>query len=143
MDAGHDKIMCPANKCKQGSLLLGARQEDGTVAIFPEPLTISDEFIELVKNHPSAPEERFRFTNKCVTSGCKQWTGSACGVVERAVQFLDSVPSVDPHFPCSIRNNCRWFQQRGYDACRICPYILRDITEAEVDAYFEHQNIDS
>jgi hypothetical protein len=132
-----EKIMCPSNKLKQGSLLLGARQDDGTVAIFPQALAVDAEFINLAQNHPTPPEERFRFTNKCIEGGCKQWTGSECGVVNNAVKFLNAVAEIDPRFPCSIRSNCRWFLQKQYDACKICPYILTEITEAEVTKYFE------
>jgi hypothetical protein len=140
MDQNNDKIMCPAHRCKQGSLLLGARLENGTVAIFPEALAIDAEFIENAKNSPAPIEERFRFTNKCIEGGCKQWTGTACGVAERVVSFLDTVDEIDPHFPCSIRKNCRWFLQQQYDACKICPYILTEITETEVSDFFERQN---
>jgi hypothetical protein len=141
MSSPNDKIMCPSNRCKTGSMILGARGEDGVVAIFPEPLAIDAEFIELARQHPNAAEERFRFTNKCIENGCKQWTGTSCGVVSRAVQFLDAVNPIDPHFPCAIRSNCRWFLEKQYDACKICPYMLTEITEAEVSAYFEERNL--
>jgi hypothetical protein len=137
MSRGEDKIMCPANRCKPGSLLLGARSKNGTITIFPEALAINNEFIEIVKKNPEPPEERFRFTNKCIESGCKQWKNGGCGVVDRVVQFLDSVDEIDPNFPCSIRSNCRWFLQKQYDACKICPYVATEITESEVSAYFE------
>jgi len=138
MDHDNDKIMCPAHRCKQGSLLLGARLANGTVAILPEALMIDAEFIAQAKKHPVPAEERFRFTNKCIEGGCKQWTGTGCGVADRVVQFLDVVDEIDPHFPCSIRHRCRWFLQKQYDACKICPYVLTEITETEVSEYFEH-----
>jgi hypothetical protein len=45
-------------------------------------------------------------------------------------------PTVDPLPRCSIRANCRWFDQQGADACRVCPFVITDLTslETEVDA---------
>jgi hypothetical protein len=64
--------MCPSHRCKQGSKLLRVRQEDGIVAILPEALAINEVFISRAKQYETAPEERFRFTNKCIEGGCMQ-----------------------------------------------------------------------
>ena len=131
MNSG-DSIMCPSNRCKPGSKLLGIRQDNGTVTILPEAIPIDQDFIDKVKDHPRPPEQRFRFTNKCIENGCNQWTGKGCGVIEQVVQYLDNIPS-DKKLPeCSIRPRCRWFLQKGPDACRICPYVLTEITEDEI-----------
>lgn len=124
--------MCPSNRCKPGSKLLGVRQSDGTVSILPEPLPIDQEFIDKVTDHPRPPEQRFRFTNKCIENGCSQWNGKGCGVIEQAIQYLDKIPS-DSQLPrCSIRVHCRWFLQKGADACKVCPFVLTEITEKEI-----------
>ena len=34
-----------------------------------------------------------------------------------------------PH--CAIRRDCRWFAQRGADACAVCPRVVADIGGAE------------
>lgn len=125
--------MCPSNRCKPGSKLLGVRQEDGKVAILPEALPIDDTFIEKVKSDPIAPEQRFRFTNKCIEGGCNQWTGKGCGVIEDVVQYLDQIDANEPLPECSIRVHCRWFLQKGADACKICHYIITEITEKELE----------
>ncbi|MDB5223381.1 MAG: hypothetical protein JWN83_2048 [Chitinophagaceae bacterium] len=125
-------IACPSNRCKPGSKLLGIRQENGTVTILPEPLSIDESFIEKVKEHPVPAERRFRFTNKCIENGCNQWTGKGCGVIEEVVQYLDRIPVNEVLPPCSIRVHCRWFLQKGADACTICPYIITEITENEL-----------
>ena len=124
-------IMCPSNKCKPGSKLLGLRQDDGTISILPEALPIDESFIEKVKDHPLAPEQRFRFTNKCVENGCNQWTGKGCGVIDQVVQYLEHIPAKEELPKCSIRPSCRWFLQKGADACKVCPYIITEITEAD------------
>ena len=125
-------IACPSNRCKPGSKLLGIRQEDGKVAILPDALPIDDAFIEKTKEHPVPAEQRFRFTNKCIENGCNQWTGVGCGVIEEVVQYLSQVPAHETLPPCSLRVHCRWFLQKGADACRICPYIITEITEDSI-----------
>ena len=90
MDREGGKVMCPSARAKEGSRLLGVRQEDGTVAILPEPLPINKQFIEAA-SHGDPPEQRFRFTNKCVEGGCKQWNGKGCGIAEQIVKHMHRV----------------------------------------------------
>jgi hypothetical protein len=33
---------------------------------------------------------------------------------------------------CSILKNCRWYIQKGDDACKICFYVLIEIVEKEL-----------
>lgn len=127
-----NSVMCPSNRCKPGSKLLGVRQNNGVVSILPEALSIDQEFIDKVKEHPRPPEQRFRFTNKCIESGCNQWTDKGCGVIEEVIQYLDQIPSNEELPKCSIRFRCRWFLQKGANACKVCPYILTEITEQEL-----------
>jgi hypothetical protein len=127
-----NNLLCPSHRCKPGSQLLGVRQDDGTVAILPTPLPIDDDFISKVRQDEMAPEQRFRFTNKCVASGCNQWTGKGCGVVERIVQHLDDLPSIINLPACGIRDKCRWYRQRKADACKACPFIITEITVEQI-----------
>lgn len=127
-------ILCPAHRCKPGAQLLGIRQDDGTVAILPQALPIDEDFVRSAKEHPMPPEQRFRFTNKCAEGGCGQWTGTQCGIAQKMVALIDEVAAADTLFPCSIRPRCRWFLQQGADACRICPYVLTEITQEEAQA---------
>ena len=133
-----DSKMCPSHRCKPGSQLLAVRQEDGTVALLPQPLPVDEDFVAKTKQHEIPAEQRFRFTNKCIEGGCQQWNGKGCGVVERMVQYLDQVPVSDVLPACSIRPRCRWFSQKGADACKICPYVLTEITEEELKNTFAY-----
>jgi hypothetical protein len=143
--SGQDHIHCPSSRCKPGSELIGVRQDDGTVAILPTPLPVDKTFIEKVSHVSEAPEERFRFSNKCVESGCTQWTGSRCGVIDKFTGLFENLPSraalgetrsttaaAEENLPvCAIRPSCRWFLQSGPGACRACPYILTHVTEVD------------
>jgi hypothetical protein len=134
------KVLCPSSRAKPGAKLLGVRQDDGTVAILPTVFQIDLNFVENASKN-GKPEEQFRFANSCVESGCVQWSGSRCGVSDRALQHLDSIPLASELPECSIRPQCRWFLQSGPDACKICPYILTEITEEEALAYFTTNTI--
>jgi hypothetical protein len=112
-------------------------------------LPVDQHFVEVVSRDAAAPEQRFRFSNKCIESGCSQWTGSRCGVIDNVLQLLAGVPapgdiappaamapptpeqSTGPLPPCGIRPTCRWFLQSGADACRVCPYVVTHITEVD------------
>ena len=124
--------ICPSSRAKPGAQLLGVRQREGTIAILPQALPVDDDFMQVVQQDPTPPEQRFRFSNKCVENGCEQWTGKSCGVIERVVEYLDQVPVKQTLPACSIRPACRWYAQRGSDACRICPYVLTEITTEEL-----------
>ena len=127
-----EKILCPSSKCKTGSELLGVRQDDGTIAILPQTLAIDEDFIKKVNEDQVPAEQKFRFTNKCIEEGCAQWTGKACGVIEKIVSYLDVLPTKEKLPACSIRKNCRWFLQREGDACRACIFVITEITEQDV-----------
>jgi hypothetical protein len=43
------------------------------------------------------------------------------GITEAEITMPESVPN------CTIRSNCRWFDQTGYNACRVCPLVITDL----------------
>jgi hypothetical protein len=107
-----------------GSVLLGIHTADGLGFVLP-PLPLDDDFIRAAERADSTPEARFRFSEPCVERGCKQWTGSACGVVQRVLAA--EAPREDLDLPaCGIRQRCRWFAQEGPPACMVCPLIRTD-----------------
>lgn len=128
--AENDKIMCPSSKAQKGAQLLGVRQEDGKVAILPQTLMIDESFISEA-NKVKPAEQRFRFTNKCIESGCAQWTGSRCGVADKIVSVLAHLPIEEELPQCAIRPDCRWFRQNGVNACKICPFVITHTTEED------------
>jgi hypothetical protein len=74
---------------------------------------------------PVTPTEVFRFTAPCKQGGCSQWRDGQCGVATAAVAHLDPAPQAA--LPaCAIRPSCRWWHERGADACRRCRYIVTD-----------------
>jgi hypothetical protein len=131
--AGTEAKLCPSHRCRAGSQLLGVRQEDGTIAILPQALPVTADFIEQVSHHEMPPEQRFRFANKCIEGGCGQWTGTTCGVADKWVKQLHRIQPAEELPACSIRPRCRWYSQNGADACQMCPYVLTEITEKQLE----------
>ena len=121
------ELACPSSRCEPGATLLGVIEADGTVGYITPQLTIDDDFVERARRGRE-PERRFRFSNPCVEAGCRQWTGSRCGLIDRVLD-ADLEPAQPeraglPH--CSIRSSCRWFEQSGADACRVCPLVITE-----------------
>lgn len=124
------KIMCPSSKASIGAKLLGVRQNDGTIAILPKPLLIDELFTKNAVNN-SSPGRQFRFTNKCLESGCKQWKGNRCNVSDQIITAIDILSSNTELPVCDIRPQCRWFIQNGTDACKVCPIVISETTSEE------------
>lgn len=120
-------IACPSSRMKKGAKLLAVRNTNGRMAILPQTLAIDDGFIKKASNHHEPAETRFRFTNKCIENGCKQWNGKGCGLSDFIIKYLDKVQPAEVLPACSIRVQCRWFIQQGADACKICPYVAMEI----------------
>ena len=122
---------CPSARCAPGNTLLGVVGADGRVSNLKTTLTLDEEFVAAAEA-AGRPEARMRFAGNCVTSGCSQWTGSRCGVIDRVLGHLeneiDALKS-DALPPCTIRGTCRWFAQIGDTACAACPLVVTDTRE--------------
>ena len=118
------QILCPSAPANENAILLGVVQTDGSVAFIKDRIEVSREFLN--RADTSTPlETRFRFSSACHGSACKQWSDGRCSVPERLVQLMPRSTATDTALPaCSIREQCRWFQQQGADACRLCPLVV-------------------
>jgi hypothetical protein len=121
-------VLCPSARMKEGAVLLGIVQADGRIAFAAHRLEVNQDFVQsALQGRPA--EKRFRFSDVCVQSGCRQWTGERCGVVD---QILAAAPAdqLSLEMPeCSIRPQCRWYNQNGWQACRVCPLVVTDCIE--------------
>lgn len=117
-----NQFLCPSAPLYKGSKLLGVMNANHEVDILENPIEVDDVFIEAA-NTGKVAEQKFRFVNKCLKSGCKQWTGDSCGVITRVLSTIEESILKSDIPECSIRSNCRWFSQDGYNACKACPLI--------------------
>jgi hypothetical protein len=126
MDA--EKILCPSAPCHEGAILVGIVMPDGRVAFASDRVVVDGEFVQIARQGRS-PESRFRFGSACAKSGCAQWTGERCGVIDSVLEAAPGEAGASELPECSIRHQCRWFNQRGAAACAVCPEVLTDMRE--------------
>src|SRR4051794_19922623 len=123
---------CPSSRCKEGAILLGIVLADGKVAFVKDRVVVDGPFVQNATAEGSrAPESRFRFGSPCAKGGCRQWTGSRCGVIDSVLEearVQNYQRQSDTPLPeCSIRNDCRWFDQTGADACAVCDLVVTEM----------------
>jgi hypothetical protein len=118
----HKKSMCPSAPADVKAILLGVIQPDHSVAFIKDRIEVTREFLDIAAKG-RALETRFRFSSPCIGCACKQWANGGCSLPERLADYFPTSDGSD--LPsCSIRAQCRWFDQRGADACRICPMVV-------------------
>jgi hypothetical protein len=121
-------ILCPsAQPDCQGARVFGVvsgTADAPEVAYLPAPLPVTDELMQLAK--PVRPGEVFRMAAPCACRGCGHFApeASQCRLAAKIVQQRPSV--VDTLPPCSIRPECRWWQQEGKAACFRCPQVVTE-----------------
>ncbi|MDB9323239.1 nitrogen fixation protein [Nodularia spumigena CS-591/04] len=124
--ASEKTTLCPSARPQPGESLvfgvIGGTVTEPRVAYLKQPQTMTEELIAKVS--PATPAEVFRTASTCATNNCQHFDGQDCGLVTRIVaQFpiaLEELP------PCSIRRDCRWWQQEGKAACMRCPQVITD-----------------
>jgi hypothetical protein len=121
-------VLCPSARMKEGALLVGIVLPDGQVAFSIDRLIVSQDFLVNARRGRS-PEKRFRFGDVCVKAGCRQWTGAGCGVVEQVLAGISISERLTELPNCSIRSQCRWYSQRGSNACHVCPLVVTECLE--------------
>ena len=74
-------------------------------------------------SEPVKPTEVFRIAASCAEHQCVHFDGNKCKLAQKIAK-LDAIVEVLP--PCSIRTDCRWWQQEGVKACLRCPVIVTE-----------------
>ena len=124
--------LCPSARAEEGALLLGVVGPGQSVRMLTEPEPLTSELIEAVAA-VGEPEKHFRFANRCVKSGCNQWQGGRCGVIDVFMAVNQHIAAATVLPDCAIRSQCRWHQQAGPSACTVCPFIVTDATQTSED----------
>ncbi|MEH1939721.1 MAG: nitrogen fixation protein [Nostoc sp.] len=92
------------------------------VTYLKQSIPITNELLALAS--PVTPTEIFRTAAPCASKGCQYFDGRDCRLAMQIVDKLSAVVEQLP--PCSIRRNCRWWQQEGQAACMRCPQVITD-----------------
>jgi len=131
VNASGGEKSCPSAFLHEGALLLGVMTPSGTLSYVQPPTRVDADFVARAKAM-GRPESRFRFSAPCVEAGCPQWTGEGCAVVDNVLEEEEPVQLESGRLPrCAIRRTCRWFAQRGADACAVCPRVVADVGGTE------------
>lgn len=117
--------MCPSGRCHDGALLIGIVGPDGRIGPVRPPLAVEAEFVQ---QFGDSAESRFRFAEPCAEQRCGHWGSGQCGLVDLVIDEIDPAGSEAATLglrPCAIRRSCRWYAQRGGQACAVCPLVVR------------------
>jgi len=120
------QTLCPsAQPDWEGSKVIGVvggTKEAPEVAYLSEPQPVTEELLALAR--PVTPSEVFRFSAPCANSACGHFSAEQgkCKLAEKIVRWAPMVVEKLP--PCTIRPDCRWWQQEGKSACMRCPQVV-------------------
>ena len=128
-DGARKALMCPsAQPDMEDSLVLGVLEDtpDGKrLAWIEQPQAVTPQLLSLTREVD--PRNIFRFAARCEESRCVHFDGQDCNLATRIVQILPRAVEVLP--PCSIRAECRWYQQEGKAACFRCPEVATHVDQ--------------
>lgn len=122
------RTSCPSADGRPGAVLVGVSLPGPDLAYVTTRVRIDAEFLRLARQGRPA-EQLFRFSVRCAGSACQQWDGQGCGLIERVMATHHAVG--EPPEACPIRDDCRWYVQRGEEACCVCPSVVTDSTCGE------------
>ncbi len=123
---GEKTTLCPSARPEPGESVvfgvIGGTVAEPRVAYLKQPQPMTEELIAKVS--PVTPAEVFRTASNCATNNCQHFDGKDCRL---ATRIVDQMPiAVAELLPCSIRRDCRWWQQEGKAACMRCPQVITD-----------------
>jgi hypothetical protein len=120
------KTLCPSARPELPESVvfgvIGGTVEKPHVTYLKQPQPITDDLIAL--SAPVTPTEVLRTAAPCAANGCQHFDGTNCRLAMRIVEQLPTMTEQLP--PCSIRRDCRWWQQEGKSACMRCPQVITD-----------------
>jgi hypothetical protein len=109
-------------------VLVGVVGPGGRLGYVTPALAVDAQFVARTRlGRP--PESRFRFAEPCVEARCAQWAGDRCGLIAQLLASPRGAEAASrergrPLPRCAIRRSCRWFAERGPEACAICPHVV-------------------
>lgn len=123
VDDGVD-LLCPSAQPDQpGAAVFGI--VEGTAAAprvryLSRPLPVIDAVLALAA--PVEPTEVFRFAAPCALDECQHFEEGSCSLASKISQLQSGEGLGVP--ACRIRPRCRWWNQEGKAACRVCPEVV-------------------
>lgn len=129
-DAASGHCLCPSAQPEMSApvafAVVAPAGEAGGLAYLDRPVPATAELLSLTEGLPVG--KVFRIAAACEERRCAHFDGAQCRLAQRLVELLPIV--VDQLPACSIRNECRWYDEQGAAACQRCPQIL---TQSDAD----------
>ena len=126
------QTLCPSAQPEwEGSKtigVIGGTASAPEVAYLSESHPVTPELLDLAR--PVKPTEVFRFAAPCANKECAHFSDeqSTCKLAQKIVRWAPMVVEKLP--ACTIRPDCRWWQQEGKAACLRCPQIVTEAPPA-------------
>jgi hypothetical protein len=119
-----DVTFCPsAQPDMDGAVVfgvIGGTAEEPLVAYLDEPQPATPDLLALAE--PVEPTEVFRIGAPCAEHSCRHFAGGECQLGRKLAE--DVSPAVQRLPRCRLRPRCRWWHERGADACMRCPMVV-------------------
>jgi hypothetical protein len=93
-------------------------------ALEPAVALTAPELAVLRASGPLKSTQYLRIAARCEEGRCLHFDGTRCQLASRVATRLKKVVSALPK--CSIRTDCRWFQQEGPGICFRCPQVITE-----------------
>lgn len=120
------EMLCPSSRpqVKDSKVfgLVNGTVEKPRVTYLKSSQPVTNELIALAQ--PVTATEVFRIAAPCAANGCRHFDGANCNIATKLVSEFSVVEKDLPS--CSIRQDCRWYQQEGQSACLRCSQVITD-----------------
>lgn len=123
-----DTTLCPAFRCTEGALIIGVN-EDQKTNFLPRTITVDDQFASIIFEEPLSA--KFRYAGSCRKEHCAYYRRQTCKLIQQELTNRNPPIRVSNLPKCAIRKNCRWYAEKGFYACSICPEIQARYVERQ------------
>ena len=121
------RFLCPSARNTPQAELFGVVGKERKTDYLQSPMPLGKEISDQISSMPDG-DRRFRFTAPCVQGSCSKWSNGTCQLASSAegaggtAMLNETVPN------CAIRDRCQWFAQESENACKVCKFVVRDLS---------------
>lgn len=123
--------MCPSTPASAATVIIGAVTSASRVVLITPAIPLDPQLLDALDDGSGPLAQRYRFAGPCVTTACRHWNDTRCGLATRLAEPLTEVADGDSILArslsrCGIRGRCRWFAEQRFSACMTCSYVVTD-----------------
>lgn len=118
------ELLCPSAQPEmENATVLGVfegTEKDRRLSYANESIRVTRELLDSVDGVPATLV--YRFAAKCLGNNCVQYGSGHCRLGKQLSNALRTTTDKIP--PCTIRSNCRWYNENGTAACLRCSQVV-------------------